>query len=331
MSLMKEKLRKHAAKLVIAALVLVFVGWLSWPQQEGDPTFDARVAHPTCTDRHPRVLFDEAHWNVHKTDERYKPFSDLMRNDGYVIVPNKKEFTAETLKGYDVLVIANALGFRGAMQHLANLIRLEGKVHVGGSAFSDAECDAVRDWVKQGGSLLLISDHSPTGEAAGKLSERFGVVMTNWYTEDDDPKYHDPELEAYAFLFFSRENGLLLDHPITRGRNDAERIHKVLAFTGQSLRPPEGSVPLLKLSPNAREYPRARSGTSEGRSAARLAQGVALEFSKGRVVVLGEAAMLTSQVARSGGRVFHFGMSRASMDNRQLALNVMHWLSHKLN
>jgi hypothetical protein len=76
---------------------------------------------------------------------------------------------------------------------------------------------------------------------------------------------------------------------------------------------------------------RGRAPAKAGRSAAGLAQGVALEFSKGRVVVLGEAAMLTSQVARSGGRVFHFGMSRASMDNRQLALNVMHWLSHKLN
>jgi hypothetical protein len=59
-------------------------------------------------------------------------------------------------------------------------------------------------------------------------------------------------------------------------------------------------------------------------SAAGRAQGAALSFGKGRVVVLGEAAMLTAQVAP---RVFRFGMNLPGIDNRQLALNIMHWLS----
>jgi hypothetical protein len=41
-------------------------------------------------------------------------------------------------------------------------------------------------------------------------------------------------------------------------------------------------------------------------------------------VVLGEAAMLTAQVAPKG---FRFGMNVSGTDNRQLALNIMHWLS----
>jgi hypothetical protein len=32
-------------------------------------------------------------------------------------------------------------------------------------------------------------------------------------------------------------------------------------------------------------------------------------------------------LVRSGGREFRFGMSRAGYDNRQLALNLLHWLS----
>jgi len=40
--------------------------------------------------------------------------------------------------------------------------------------------------------------------------------------------------------------------------------------------------------------------------------------------VLGEAAMLTAQVALRG---FRFGMNVTGIDNRQLALNMMHWLS----
>ena len=53
------------------------------------------------------------------------------------------------------------------------------------------------------------------------------------------------------------------------------------------------------------------------------AQGLALEFGTGRVVVLGEAGMLTAQ--RDGDE--RFGMNVSGNDDRQLALNVMHWLS----
>jgi len=46
---------------------------------------------------------------------------------------------------------------------------------------------------------------------------------------------------------------------------------------------------------------------------------------KGRVVILGEAAMLSAQLA--GANKMPFGMNRPGIDNRQIALNIMHWLS----
>ena len=45
----------------------------------------------------------------------------------------------------------------------------------------------------------------------------------------------------------------------------------------------------------------------------------------GRVVILGEAAMLSAQVG--GPNQTKFGMNYPGIDNRQLALNIMHWLS----
>src|SRR5205085_11171475 len=60
-------------------------------------------------------------------------------------------------------------------------------------------------------------------------------------------------------------------------------------------------------------------------SAAGRAQGIAFSFGKGRVVVLGEAAMLSAQLAGPNG--MKFGMNRPGIDNRQLALNIVHWLS----
>ncbi len=106
----------------------------------------------------------------------------------------------------------------------------------------------------------------------------------------------------------------------------------MLTFTGQALRVRNpAAMPFLQLSASAIEYPRRESGDDEFRPAAGFAQGVALEFSKGRVVILGEAAMLTSQVTRTTAGAFKFGMSRPGYDNRQLALNIMHWLSRKLD
>ncbi len=65
-------------------------------------------------------------------------------------------------------------------------------------------------------------------------------------------------------------------------------------------------------------------------SAAGRAQGIAMKFGKGRVIVLGEAGMLSAQVVGTGPQQMKFGMNRPGIDNRQLALNIMHWLSGKL-
>ena len=60
-------------------------------------------------------------------------------------------------------------------------------------------------------------------------------------------------------------------------------------------------------------------------SAAGRAQGLAFTLGKGRVVVLGEAAELSAQVVGLEGE--KFGMNVPGLDNRQMALNIMHWLS----
>ena len=114
------------------------------------------------------------------------------------------------------------------------------------SAFTEAECDAVRDWVQDGGSLLLITDHAPFGSAAESLAKRFGVDMSKGYTSD--PSNSEG---GETSLVFTRKNNLLGDHPITKGRDDSERINRIQTFTGQSLKGPAGSVAILKLGDTA--------------------------------------------------------------------------------
>ncbi len=278
------------------------------PVKQADPDFDARVARPAYTTAHPRVLVDEAHHNFHKASGRYKPFADLLTHDGYHVAANRQKFAAEELRKCDVLVIANALA--------AEPGRL-GDPAMAQPAFTPDECDVVHDWVRRGGALLLITDHYPFGWAAKDLAQRFGVETRKVYTVDPPHSQGDP-----TRILFTDTNQLLRDHPITRGRDESERIHRVLTFTGQSLKGPEGSVAFLQLADSALDltFP-----DQKPLPAGRRAQGLALHYGKGRVVVMGEATLLTALVAGPARR--RLGMNVPGIDNRQLALNILHWLS----
>lgn len=309
-------MRSLTGRLIAAACVfgLAIAGFA---QQVADPDFDTKVAKPAYPKKHPKVFLDEAHHNFHTASGRYKPFADLISSDGYQVTPNKQKFSKKALKGCDVLVISNALGALAM-----------GSPDAGNPAFTEEECDAVRDWVRAGGNLLLIADHAPMGAANEKLGLRFGVEMSKGYT--GDPANRDEVTGSDTFIKYNLDNKLLGDHPITRGRNAEEKISRVIAFTGQSLKGPEGSVAFMKLADTAIDLTPGPQG-SEGKQtpAAGRAQGIAFKYGKGRVVVMGEAGMLSAQLA--GPQKMKFGMNRPGIDNRQLALNIMHWLSRLLD
>ena len=318
-------IRKRIVLIILFSAMFGIIGG----QQLPDLSFNTKVPNPAYTDKHPRLLIDEAHFNFHTMGKGYRPFADLMSHDGYKVGSNDKKFSSKSLQGVNILVIANALG--------AEKQRFEGADH---PAFTDAECDAVRDWVSGGGSLLLIADHHPFGSANEIMAKRFGVELTKGLVVDR--AHADPESNNAGFLVFSADNKLLGDHSIINGRNPSERIKRVITFTGESLRGPEGSSVLLKISntavdriPSANDEqtgaiqpPASSSVSMTGR-----AQGIAMKFGKGRVVVMGEAAVLTAQVVegpqaqRSGKSRFLMGMNRTDTDDRQFCLNIVHWLS----
>lgn len=277
-------------------------------QQIADPEFNVRVEVPAYTKNFPRVLFDEAHNNFHTVAGRYKPFADLIFNDGYQVNVNRRLFSKESLSTFKVLIIANALGAEDLDDEGADK-----------PAFTEAEVKAVHDWVRGGGALLLIADHAPFGAAAENMAKLFGVSMSKGYVTDSQNA--DPDYPGQ--LIFSRENKLLLDHSITTGRNDKERINRVLTFTGQALKGPPDSVEFLKLGPAATNRPDRTS--TESLPVGGQAQGLAFKFGKGRVVMMGEAALLSAQVA--GPQRRRMGMNVPGSDNKQLALNIMRWLS----
>ena len=295
-------------KTLLSVFLVLFSGVIVCAQQMADPEFNTSVENPAYSKSGPRVMFDEAHHNFHTMDGRYQPFANLLLNDGYRVIRNRVPFTKKSLEDFKVLVIANALGAEEMDDTGAD-----------NPAFTEPEIEAVHDWVRGGGSLLLIADHAPFGGAAESLGKRFGVEMSKGFTLDEaNSAEGNPSL-----IIYSRENHLLLEHPITSGRSAAEKINKVMSFTGQSLVGPKGSYSILKLADTAKDTPD-RSATTFT-SAAGRAQALAFKFGKGRVVVQGEAAMLSAQIA--GANKFKMGMNVPGTDNKQYALNVMHWLS----
>src|ERR1051325_1687971 len=153
-------------KLFAALCALIFLIAPTVAQQSPDLEFNTSVDNPAYKKEGPRVMFDEAHHNFHTTEGRYKPFVDLLMNDGYRVIRSRQPFSKTTLSSYKILVISNALGAEEDDEEGADK-----------SAFTDEEIQAVADWVKDGGDLLLIADHAPFGGAASTLSQRFAAVF----------------------------------------------------------------------------------------------------------------------------------------------------------
>ena len=314
-------IRRFARAMLVVALAMLAPTIVRAQEQLSDPGFDPAVAHPAYRPgAGPRVLFDEAHHNFHTATGRYKAFADLLTRDGYRLTSNRERFSAELLRSQDLLVIANALGAADP-----------GSPSAESPAFSANEAKAVDEWVRAGGALLLITDHQPTGAAAQILAAPFGVQMSNAVVVDKTEGHY---LDGYiqTNLEFTRANGLLADHAITAGRDSTERIQRVVAFGGQSLRGPPNSECFLQLGADAFDF----HVTSQERTpAAGRCMGLALRHGRGRVVILGEAGMLSAQlVVEDGpdGKTSHpWGMNWPGIDNRQLALNINHWLTRVLH
>ena len=284
-------------------------------QAKNDSSFDASVPMPAYTKKHPKILFDQAHNNYHRADGSYAPFAHVAENDGYKIVVNDSPFSLKNLKGNRILVIANAKGPSGKADQ---------------TPFTNEETAAIKTWVEKGGSLLLITDHYPFGAAGEKLANQFDVEFQKGMLIDT--VYFDKPSGDESQIIYSKENGLLPQNEITKG------LTKVISFTGQSIKRNGPYIPLLKVSDNAQDYSVEIKNEQAGEntrttvnyvnpvSAKGRSQAIAFNFGKGKVIVTGEAAMLSVQINGKGKPV---GMNYPGADNKQFVLNILYWLSKK--
>jgi hypothetical protein len=294
-------------------LMLCILGLLAEmsAQQIPDTAYQPEITHPAYGHAAGPVIFiDEGHHNFHTKEGRYKAFSNLLERDGYMVREYKGLFVKEKLTKGKVLVISNAL----------NEINVRDWTLPNPSAFTAAEIEVVRKWVADGGSLFLIADHMPMAGAARDLAAAFGFAFTNGFVFDTT---------ARGPSTFRMADGTLIDSQLTRGRYDHENVSQVATFTGQAFTIPEKAVPVLVFDQRYVNYlpdtAWAFRASTTRYNAGGYAQGAYMNYGQGRLVVFGEAAMFSAQLA--GPEKVKAGMNHeTAKQNYQLLLNIIHWL-----
>ena len=156
--------------LAMAAVGLV---WTVWPAPGARAYWSAgglgrsRYHHPG-----PRVAIDLGHWNQAPADSRLFGLDELLTWDGYRVTRSKQYLVPEYLKDIRVLVIANAMPYPAGLERPAKAVGMAGH-----AVFAPEEVQAVRDWVRGGGSLLLEADIPQSGRAAAPLASALGLVF----------------------------------------------------------------------------------------------------------------------------------------------------------
>ncbi len=300
---------------IILLLTSFFAVLMLYGQQVADTSYNPVIHDPGYSSGTGPVIFiDEGHNNFHTKDGRYLAFAKLLERDGYVVKSYSGTFKKRQLKKGKILVISNAL----------NVVNISNWVLPNPSAFTEKEIDTVEDWVSDGGSLFLIADHMPMAGAAEDLAKAFGFEFTNGFV------FHD---SIRGPAIFTIKDGSLSENTITKGSNEKEAVQQIASFTGQAFKCPAEANPILTfrgdyvnmLPDTAWVF----NANTKQISADDWTQGAYKKHGKGRIVVFGEAAMFSAQLA--GPQKFRAGMnSDVAPENYQLLLNIIHWLDGKL-
>ena len=303
-------------KKLLILFIIIFPNF-SFSQQTADTLYNPKIVNPIYEyDEGPTVFIDEGHHNFHIKNGRYQAFANLLERDGYKVKEYEGKFNENNLSEGKILVISNALNEIN--------VDFDDWILPNPSAFSKTEIKAVKKWVNDGGSLFLIADHMPMAGAAEDLAKAFEFEFTNGFvfnTLSRGPAY------------FNLKEKTLTESIITKGRDSTESVEQIATFTGQAFKIPDDATPILTFNKNYVNMLPDTAWVFDDETtkfnAEGWSQGAYKNYGKGKIVVFGEAAMFTAQLAGSQKR--KVGMNNeVAPENYQLLLNIIHWLDGKL-
>lgn len=245
---------------------------------------------------------------------RFEPFRILAESDGFKVSYLDKPMTPEILAGTDLFVIANAY-----TKNYKNFSTLDAP-----SVYTGDEIAMLVEWVKNGGSMLILADHSPFAGGTIQLASAFGFTYMTGHVLDKNSL----STRIRTAIDFKKENNLLAEHPITMGSTGRMPITHFFGFGGQAIIPPAEATNILAIPSyfetflgfdphqNFHSTPRLDSGG--------FSQGSAVEFGNGRLVVMGETGGFTAQIIDG---INGMGFEELVADeNKEFVLATLRWL-----
>lgn len=325
----RRDLIRQVANLGIAGLVSISSAHMalaqSQPRQAGNATYEFANSTPAYAKAQgPRIIIHRA-VSPYVIRGSFDPFTVVAESDGFVVNWLDAPLTKSLLDQASLLVVANPYTKGGALDY-RNFGTLSAP-----SVYSPEEISMIAEWVRSGGALLLLADHSPFAGGGIKLAEAFGFTFMTGFAI-----HKSSTAQAVITNVEYRKDGKagirigrLADHPITNGGLGREPLESFYAFGGQAIIPPPEAQNLLTL-PDGFETILTFALTRDFNTAARLdatslSQGAVREFGEGRVAVFGETGAFTSQIIDG---VVGFGMgSPDAPQNEEFVLSVLRWLA----
>jgi len=220
----------------------------------------------------------------------FKRFCTALREEGFSLrVENYSGFDRDTLDKYNVL-------FVGEQTYHARFM-------------TEEEQKDLLEWVKQGGGLFAIAEHTNAHYMAEVLNKLFKDLPVK-VRLDSICDTNQPGLVSPSWV----------DIPITKKHPTTEGVSEYRFFNGASLETPHGVLFSSESSwsdkYNEKDNPihNGNKKRDEGELSGPLAAAAAFEYGKGRVVVLGD----------------HNAMSNPTMywgDHYRFVMNSMRWLA----
>ena len=248
---------------------------------------------PAFSRNGPVILLDEGHQNQVFNEGLVR----LATADGYKVRRSQSKFTAELLQKANILVILEP-GIRGAVE----------SPMAPPPAFTDEEAAVVHDWIADGGALLFALN----GFAAGRHSvlTKLGVEFSLGVITDSQLRKAS-DTPGSTENVFSGEQFLSSSHKIILGREPTEQVRSVVLAGMNGIKTkPEGAASLLQCSEDAQFNPDPRQIRVVAKSDAVSSKAwslvpaphapiaIAYTVGKGRVVVLGDARMVSATKSR---------------------------------
>ena len=278
-----------------------------WPMYN-DINVDLSVENPSFKfNDGPLVMIDAAHKNFFVQSHLIKPLVDIVLNDGYRVSFIDKTLTRKNLNQAKILIIITALPFDFATRRSAAEMQ----------TFTENELNEVQAWVKNGGSLLVFSEHAPFDQAINPLLKKFEIESSVGVTIDTlnyDKSYNS------RMIVFKGEN-LNNSHPLVNGKYE---VKKLVSFGGSALSG-EKYDNILRLGNSSLNV---RHQTGNGPIGRGNSQGLAGFYGKGKVVAFGDSNGFTAMIFdNEDGSKMYAGMNSKGYDWKNFVLNTFDWLS----